>query len=41
MVLDGSLPEGLLTELVQDSYKLVVKGMKKADRERVQAQCDF
>lgn len=41
VVLDGSLPRGLLVELVRDSYKLVVMGMKKADRERVLAKCDF
>ena len=41
VVLDDSLSEELLSELVLDSYKLVVKGMKKADRERVLEQCDF
>lgn len=27
------LPESLITELIDHSYKLVVKGLKKADRE--------
>jgi len=31
--LDGSLPEALVEELIDKSYSLVVKGLKKADRE--------
>lgn len=37
LILDGSVPDSLLNELVQHSYELVVAGMKKADRERIQA----
>lgn len=32
--LDGSLPEELVFEMIDHSYDLVVRGMKKADRER-------
>jgi predicted DNA-binding protein (MmcQ/YjbR family) len=33
ITLDGSLPDDLLTELIQDSYALVVKGLPRAARE--------
>lgn len=33
IVLDGSLPDNELSELIDLSYDLVVKGLKKADRE--------
>jgi predicted DNA-binding protein (MmcQ/YjbR family) len=35
VLLDGSLPDELVFELIDHSYTLVVKGMKKADRERL------
>lgn len=33
--LDGSLPEKLVRELIDHSYELVVRGLKKADRENL------
>ena len=33
--LDDSVPEELLTDMIDDSYDLVVKGLKKADREKL------
>jgi predicted DNA-binding protein (MmcQ/YjbR family) len=33
--LDGSLPGELVFEMIDHSYDLVVKGMRKADRERL------
>ena len=35
VILDGSLPDELIYKLIDDSYDLVVKGLKKADRERL------
>ena len=35
LILDGSLPDELVAELIDHSYNLVVQGMKKADRERL------
>ena len=35
LTLDGSLPDELVYELIDHSYDLVVKKMKKADRERL------
>ena len=35
IILDGSLPTTLLNDLVDESYALVVKGLKKADREKL------
>ncbi len=32
VVLDGSLPEEEFSSMVEDSYNLVVRGLKKADR---------
>lgn len=40
VLLDGSVPSTLVHSLVDDSYRLVVAGLKKADRERVRAQLD-
>ena len=37
IILDGSLPDDLVAEMIDHSYDLVVKGMKKADREKVLA----
>lgn len=31
----GGVPNGLLRELIDDSYRLVVAGLRKADRERL------
>ena len=33
VILDGSLPDELVYKLIDDSYNLVVKGLKKSDRE--------
>lgn len=33
--LNGSVPTGLVRELIDDSYALVVRGLPKADRERL------
>ena len=35
VLLDDSLSEEQIESFIQDSYQLVVKGLKKADRERV------
>lgn len=37
IILDGSLPNDLVAEMIDHSYDLVVLGMKKADREKVLA----
>ncbi len=36
VTLDGSLPDDLIEELIRNSYELVVKGLKRADRTRIQ-----
>lgn len=41
VTLDGSLSDDLLLEMVRDSYRLVVLGMKKCDRDRLLEQCAF
>ena len=33
IILDGSLPDELIYKFIDDSYNLVVKGLKKSDRE--------
>lgn len=33
VVLDGSLPDDLISQMIDQSYQLVVKGLKRADRE--------
>ena len=35
IILDGSLPYELIYRLIDDSYDLVVKGLKKVDREKL------
>ena len=35
IMLDGSVPEDEILEMIDDSYDLVVKKLKKADRERL------
>ena len=35
VVLDGEVPDALVFELIEDSYALVVKSLKKAERERL------
>ncbi len=35
IILDGSVPEEVLDKLIEDSFRLVVKGLKKADREKL------
>jgi predicted DNA-binding protein (MmcQ/YjbR family) len=35
VVLDGSVPDQLLREMIEDSYDLVVAGLPKAQRERL------
>ena len=36
VMLDGSLPDGEIERMIDNSYALVVKGLKKADRDAVQ-----
>lgn len=36
VILDGSIPEDEVLEMIDASYALVVKGLKKADRDRLQ-----
>lgn len=33
--LDGSIPEGAVCQMIDDSYNLVVKGLKKSEREKL------
>ncbi len=33
--LDGSIPEGAVCQMIDDSYDLVVKGLKKSEREKL------
>jgi predicted DNA-binding protein (MmcQ/YjbR family) len=35
VTIDGSIPEKELRRMVDDSYKLVVKGLRKTDREKL------
>ena len=35
IILDGSFPDELIYKLIDDSYDLVVKGLKKADRDKL------
>ncbi len=35
IILDGNLPDELIYKLIDDSYNLVVKGLKKVDRENL------
>ncbi len=35
IMLDGSVPEDEILEMIDDSYSLVVKGLRKADRENL------
>ena len=36
IILDGSLPDDMIYKLIDDSYSLVVKGLKIVDREKLQ-----
>ena len=36
VILDDSIPEKQFLDLIDESYTLVVKGLKKADRERLE-----
>ena len=36
VVLDGSVPDDLVLDMIDDSYELVVKGLRKADRLKLQ-----
>ena len=38
IILDGSVPKDEILEMVEDSYVLVVKGLKKADREKLKQE---
>ena len=33
--LDGSIPEGAVCQMIDDSYDLIVRGLKKADMEKL------
>ena len=35
IILDGSLPDDLVYEMLEDSYDLVVEGLPRAERERL------
>lgn len=35
IILDGEIPEDFFWEMADDSYNLVVKGLKKTDREKL------
>ena len=35
ITLDGSIPEDEILEMIDDSYDLVVKGLKRVDREKL------
>ena len=35
LILDGSLPDELILKMIDDSYDLVVNGLKKSDREKL------
>ena len=35
VVLDGSVPDDLILDMIDDSYDLVVKGLRKVDRLRI------
>jgi len=37
VTLDGSLPEGLLMEMIDSSYALVVRGLRREDREKLES----
>jgi predicted DNA-binding protein (MmcQ/YjbR family) len=34
VILDGSVPDGDLDDMIRDSYRLVVQGLPKAEREK-------
>ncbi len=36
VICDGSIPDSEIREMIDHSYDLVVKGLKKADREKLQ-----
>ena len=36
VILDGTVPDDEIIEMIDNSYDLVVKGLKKADREKLQ-----
>ena len=36
VILDGSLPDSILKTMIDDSYNLVVKGLKKSDRSQLE-----
>jgi len=38
VTLDGSIPEEILGDMIDDSYALVVSKLRKADRDALQAQ---
>ena len=40
VTLDGSVPDELEREMVEQSLRLVMKSLKKADRERIEALLD-
>ena len=37
IILDGSIPDEVIHEMIDDSYALVVKGLRRADREKLSA----
>ncbi len=41
VVLDGSLPNGEIERMIDNSYRLVVKGLKKGERQGLQLRTGF
>jgi predicted DNA-binding protein (MmcQ/YjbR family) len=41
ITLDGSIPEDLLLDFIDASYSLVVKGLTRAERQKLEAQVGF
>lgn len=36
VILDGTIPESEIKKMIDESYRLVIKSLKKADRDRLQ-----
>ena len=40
ITLDGSVPQDMLLDMIESSYNLVVKGLRKSDRQKLESQTD-
>ena len=40
VILDGSVPSAEINAMIEQSYSLVIKGLRRADRERLRASSD-